>query len=188
MQPAEKREPVARGDGEGTGQMTATTLDMLKVRTGTMIHRPAHEVFEAIVDPTQLTQYFVGRADTRLDAGGVARWSRADGSDERGVSVEAIEPARRVAFRWGEGPGYGSLTDIRLTPETDGSTLVTLSDGPWPNDAEGLIQYTATTQGWLATLLCMKAYLEHGVDLRPGQDLAWQRVRAWAARERGEVA
>ena len=51
----------------------------LKFRVAARIARPVHEVFEAVVDPDQLSSYFAtGGAKGRLEAGATVSWTFHD--------------------------------------------------------------------------------------------------------------
>ena len=51
----------------------------LKFRVAARIAKPVHEVFEAVVDPQQLSEYFTtGGAKGRLETGATVTWDFHD--------------------------------------------------------------------------------------------------------------
>jgi len=57
---------------------------------------------------------------------------------------------------------------ITLQPLPRGATVVHVKESGWPADAEGIANCVQQTQGWMHMLCCLKAYLEHGINLRKG--------------------
>ena len=72
-------------------------MDM--VEREVMIPAPAGEVWPALTHSDEISAWFgaVAEIDARPGGRGVFRWP--DGTERR-VVVEAVEPARRLAFRW----------------------------------------------------------------------------------------
>ena len=48
----------------------------------------------------------------------------------------------------------------------DGSTLLSISEAGWRTDKDGLRGSHDNCGGWTHIAMCMKAWLEHGIDLR----------------------
>ena len=57
---------------------------------------------------------------------------------------------------------------ITLEPAPRGATVVHINESGWPPDAEGIANCVRQTQGWMHMLCCLKAWLEHGINLRKG--------------------
>ena len=43
-----------------------------------------------------------------------------------------------------------------------------VTEGRWPTDEAGIERLSGQVFGWAHFLLCLKAYLEHGINLRTG--------------------
>jgi uncharacterized protein YndB with AHSA1/START domain len=81
------------------------------------------------------------------------------------VSVQAIEPNRRIVIEW---PGYSGLTTVEwlFTPHTDDTTFVSITETGFTGDGDALVQQvTGSTQGFSLVLAGLKALLEHHVRL-----------------------
>ena len=50
----------------------------------------------------------------------------------------------------------------------DGSSLGGVSEGGWRNDESGTRSSYRNCGGWMHMACCMKAYLDHGINLRKG--------------------
>ena len=100
-----------------------------------MIHvaRPVNEVFEAVVDPKQLSSYFTtGGASGRLETGATVTWDFADFPGAFPVEVAEVVPNEKIVLRWeahdgeildGEADvhtGYQTEVTMRFTPVDGG--------------------------------------------------------------------
>ena len=138
------------------------------------IARPCAEVYEAIADPEQLSRSFTtGGARGRLEAGAEVTWDFADFPGAFPVVVVEAEPPRRLVVRWdGEataGDTGTTTTTFELEPVDGGArTLVTITEGAWRPPAEGARSAFGNCQGWTGMLAALKAWLEHGINLREG--------------------
>jgi uncharacterized protein YndB with AHSA1/START domain len=138
------------------------------------IARPIEEVFEAVVDPDQLSRYFTtGGAQGRLETGATVQWDFADFPGAFPVDVETVEPNRLIVLRWagaddGRGTDYQTTVTMSFEPLEDGRTLVTIAEEGWRPTEQGQQAAFGNCEGWAGVLCCMKAWLEHGIMLRDG--------------------
>src|SRR4051812_33394736 len=76
-------------------------LMTLSFKVSGRIARPVHEVFEAVVDPEQLSHFFTTNgASGRLVAGSTVMWDFADFPGAFPVHVTEVELDRRIVLRW----------------------------------------------------------------------------------------
>ena len=157
----------------------------LKFRVAARIAKPVHEVFEAVADPQQLSQYFTtGGAQGRLETGATVTWDFHDYPGAFPVHVVEVVPDQRIVLRWaaseGEPPnlpevdskerGTGYQTKVTMTFQglDDGRTLVEIAEEGW-RETEGALKASyGNCQGWSQMLCALKAWLEHGINLREG--------------------
>jgi uncharacterized protein YndB with AHSA1/START domain len=154
----------------------------LKFQVSARISRPVAQVYEAIADPDQLSRYFTtGGAKGRLEAGATVWWDFHDFPGAFPVEVVEAEPERRIVLRWAanEGPpdadgavaagaGYSTTVTIELEPIEPGRTLVSIAEEGWRETEAGLKASYSNCQGWSQMLCALKAWLEHGINLRDG--------------------
>jgi uncharacterized protein YndB with AHSA1/START domain len=146
----------------------------LKFSVSGRIARPVAEVFEAVVDPAQLSRYFTtGGARGRLETGATVHWDYHDFPGAFPVEVVEVEKDRRIVLRWEAEAGTaatGTSTSVTMTfePTGDGRTLVTIAEQGWRDTEAGLKASYGNCQGWMQMLCALKAYLEHGINLREG--------------------
>lgn len=138
------------------------------------IARPCAEVYEAVADPAQLSRYFTtGGARGRLEAGTEVSWDFHDFPGAFPVTVrEAVAP-RRIVIQWGSNDAVRdaglTTTVFEFEPVDQGErTLVTITESAWKPTAEGAKSAFGNCQGWTGMLAAMKAWLEHGINLREG--------------------
>jgi len=146
----------------------------LKFKVSAHISRPVQEVFEAIADPAKLSGYFTtGGAKGRLETGATVTWDFHDFPGAFPVKVIEVEPNRRIVLRWGANdPGvsqeYDTTVTITFEALEDGRTLVSISEEGWRETPDGLTASYGNCQGWSQMLCALKAYVEHGINLREG--------------------
>ena len=135
------------------------------MKTGMLIRRPAAEVFEAFVNPEITTQFWFTRSSGRLETGKQVEWTWEMYAVSAAVTVQAIEPNRRIVIEW---PGYSGLTSVEwlFTPHTDDTTFVAITETGFSGDGDSLVQQVAaSTQGFTLVLAGLKALLEHNIGL-----------------------
>ena len=82
------------------------------------------------------------------------------------MKVLEAEPAKKLKFIWA---GFGMESTVEATFEAkDNGTRVAVREGEWESDAAGIKRYGGQMQGWVNMLLCLKAFLIFGIDLRRG--------------------
>lgn len=136
------------------------------------IAKPVGEVFEAVVDPKQLSGYFTtGGAQGRLESGSTVTWDFADFPGAFPVTVERVTKDKEIVLHWAAADEDGSYnTTVTMTFEAleDGRTLVRISEDGWHETAAALKSALGNCEGWTGMLCAMKAYTEHGINLREG--------------------
>ncbi|HZE67732.1 MAG TPA: SRPBCC family protein [Sporichthyaceae bacterium] len=136
------------------------------------ISRPVATVFEAVVDPDQLSGYFTtGGAKGRLEKGSTVSWDFHDFPGAFPVEVVDLVPNARIVLRWAAqaaAPGGQTEVTIEFEPVGDDRTLVTISEEGWEPSTEGLAASYGNCMGWSQMLSAMKAYVEYGINLREG--------------------
>jgi uncharacterized protein YndB with AHSA1/START domain len=139
----------------------------LEISTTLQILKPSSEVFEAIVDPEKMSNYFISKSTGRLEEGKSIYWQFPEFDIEFPVRVGKIELNRYISFYW-DSDGLELLVEIKLEPGTSNSTVVTVTEKSRKNDDAGIKWLKGNTAGWANFLACLKAYLEYGINLRKG--------------------
>ncbi|MGE0798800.1 MAG: SRPBCC domain-containing protein [Lautropia sp.] len=140
------------------------------------IARPIGDVFEAVVDPGQLSAFFTtGGARGRLEPGATVSWDFHDFPGAFPVEVVEVVRNERIVLRWdsaepasGNGPPSRTTVTILFAALEDGRTRVTIEESGWSPTPEGFKASYGNCEGWTGMLCAMKAWLEHGIRLRDG--------------------
>ena len=156
----------------------------LKFRVAARIAKPVHEVFEAVADPGQLSEYFTtGGAKGRLETGATVSWDFHDYPGAFPVEVVEVVPDEKIILKWaageGEAPnveggemsdaGYQTTVTMTFKPIDEGSrTLVEIKEEGWRENQKALEASYGNCQGWSQMLCALKVWLEHGFNLRAG--------------------
>src|SRR5690554_4559352 len=118
----------------------------LKFRVAARIARPVETVFEAVVDPDQLSSYFTtGGAQGRLETGATVTWDFHDFPGAFPVHVIEVVPDERIVLQWkaseGEPPNieggemqaldYNTTITMTFKSLEDGRTLIEIAEEGW---------------------------------------------------------
>ena len=128
------------------------------------IQKTPQDVFEAIVNPEKMTNYFISESTGRLETGHEVVWKFPEFPIEFLVKEVKADAGRSVSFVWDE----ETVVDIKLEARPDNSTVVRVTEDGKEYSEENLKWVIQNTEGWANFLACMKAYLEYGVQLRKG--------------------
>jgi len=139
----------------------------LEIKTALQVSKPADQVFEAIIDPEKMSNYFISSGSGRLEEGRQIMWRFPEFDMEFPIRVGKTERNKYISFYW-EMDGIELLVEITLAKKPENSTLVTITEKSRKNDEDGRKWLMGNTEGWANFLACLKAYLEYGINLRKG--------------------
>src|SRR4051794_16728266 len=140
------------------------------------IAKPVAEVFEAIVNPAQLSRYFTtGGAKGRLEAGATVTWDFHDFPGAFPVQVIEVEQDSKIVLHWDAADGtpeqggpYQTTVTMTFQALEDGRTRVSISETGWRDTVAGQKASYGNCEGWTGMLCALKVYLEHNINLREG--------------------
>ena len=140
---------------------------VLEIKTALQIQKPANDVFEAIVDPKKMSNYFISQSTGRMEAGKEIFWKFPEFDEQFPIRVDKIKIDKYISFYW-DTDGKELLVEMNLTNVNNISTLVTITEKSMTNDEAGIKWLKGNTEGWANFLACLKAYVEYGINLRKG--------------------
>lgn len=138
-----------------------------QINTALQIQKPVQEVYDAIVDPSKMSVYFISKSTGPMEEGKTVWWEFPEFDGSSPVRIGKIKPNELITFSWGIGEKELDV-EINLIPQNDESTLVRITEGEMENDEAGINWLKGNTEGWANFLACLKAYLEYGINLRKG--------------------
>lgn len=143
------------------------TIDKLEIKVALQISKPIEVVFEAIVNPEKMTNYFISKSSGVMEEGKELIWNFPEFNMDYPIRVGKIEKNKYVSYYW-EVDKEELFVEILLESQKNGSTLVTVSEKEMPHNEKGLKWLSANSFGWSNFLACLKAYLEYNINLRKG--------------------
>ena len=142
--------------------------ETLEIKTGIVILKPVHEVFEAIVDPVKMSVYFISKSTGRMEEGKKLIWKFPEMDMEFPVRVAKIEKDKYISYYWDDRDGKELFVGMTLSSKENNSTYVVITEKSRANDEAGISWLKGNTEGWANFLACLKAYLEYAINLRKG--------------------
>lgn len=141
--------------------------NVLEVKVQLGILKPVHQVFEALVDPVEMSRYFISSGSDRMDNNKNITWRWDDVGVKLPVKVQQVVQDKSISFLW-PASGVEALVEIELVATDDTKTIVKITESSWPADTDGIARCLGQTHGWTHMLCCLKAYLEYDINLRTG--------------------
>jgi len=141
--------------------------ELLNAKASIEILKPLEEVFEAIVNPDIMSNYFLQSSTGRLEEGVTVEWKFPEFDDIFPVTGKVIKAYDYISFDWSGGI-EGMIVEIFLESYQDVFTVVRIKESFMKMDEEGLKQAIGQTEGWANFLACLKANVEYGINLRKG--------------------
>ncbi len=138
----------------------------LEIRVAIQIQKNRHEVFEAIVDPEKMSGYFISKSSGRMEEGKQLLWNFPEFDIDVPLRVGKVQTDTYVSYYWNHNDKeLFCEMSLKDTPDKQG-TVVSITEKEMDMDDEGITWLMGNTEGWANFLACLKAYLEHGVNLR----------------------
>ena len=140
---------------------------LLEIKTTLQIQKPNHEVFEAIVNPEKMTNYFISKSSGRMESGKQLIWQFPEFENDFPIRVDKIEIDKYISYYWLI-DDLELLVEINLLSVDSNSTIITITEKSRIIDEAGINWLKGNTEGWANFSACLKAYLEYGINLRKG--------------------
>ncbi|NOU75995.1 hypothetical protein GC098_32395 [Paenibacillus sp. LMG 31458] len=128
------------------------------------IVKPVNEVFEALIDPVKMSNYWFSSGSGRLEQGKTITWRYDEYDAQLDIKVLEIEVNKKIVFQWGA-TDEGNVVTITLKEFDHSSTVIEVNEeGFNENDGDLISQLIDNKEGWVYMLTCFKGYLEFGVN------------------------
>jgi len=146
--------------------MTDTFQPPPVVKTQMLIRKPVAEVFEAFVDPAITSRFWFSKSSGRLETGKRVRWDWEMYGVSTSVEVKAIEDHKRILIEW-NGPEKPNSVEWTFDPKGVDRTFVTVKNWGFHGEADAVLAEALDSMGGFSLVLAaLKAFLEHGIDLK----------------------
>lgn len=133
-----------------------------------LIRRPVAEVFNAFIEPSMLTRFWLASASGSLELGKSVHWEFMVPGAEVDTRLVALERDRLLEIQWSDG------TFVRWTFEPLGEgTRVAIEHWGFDGSQEDVIENALeATQGFTIVLCDLKTTLEHNQSMSLVRDKA----------------
>lgn len=131
------------------------------------ILRPIQEVYDAIISPEKMKNYFIETSSGPLKAYETVFWKFPEFDDVFPVTGIIFKPNEFISFDWSGGED-NMIVEIYLEKFGEDFTIVKVIEHEFEADLEGIEIAMRQTGGWANFLASMKASLEYGINLRTG--------------------
>ena len=111
--------------------------DKLEIKVALQISKPIDIVFEAIINPDKMTNYFISKSTGIMEEGKELIWNFPEFDMDYAVRVGKIEVNKYISYYWNT-EVKELFVEIMLESQANGSTLVSISETGMPNNEEGL--------------------------------------------------
>lgn len=140
-------------------------MENITVKVELSIGKPVREVFQSVLKPVP---YFLKKASGPMKEGAEVTWEFEELPKGFPVQVRRVVPDSLIRFEWPEEGGRTTSVEFTFKPFSADITTVYISESGWPDTKEGREASYRNCQGWMHMACSLKAYLEHGINLRKG--------------------
>ncbi|GGH86626.1 uncharacterized protein YndB with AHSA1/START domain [Pullulanibacillus pueri] len=135
-----------------------------QVSTKMKILKPASDVFEAIVNPEKIGNFWFSRSSEGWEQGKIITLSYDEYNAQGDIKVLKVVENKEIVFSWGE-DGQETVVNIKLIELDHSTTIIEVNEsGLKEDDPEIVNKMMGQKEGWVYTLTCLKGYLENGVN------------------------
>lgn len=142
-------------------------MKKLSAKASIQIQRPVHEVFQAIITPEGMSQFFIESSSGPLETNKSVTWKFPEFDDQFTVIGKEIRPNEYISFDWSNNEP-NMLVELFLIPQSDNSTVIKIIEHEMDKTDDGIVWMMRQTEGWANFLACLKASLEYDINLRKG--------------------
>lgn len=149
-------------------------LEQLSFTVSGFISKAVSQVYEAVADPAQLSNYFTtGGAQGWLEAGTTVTWDFHDFPGAFPVKVLEAEFPNKIVLQWGAehttaDDALNTVTFEFTSVDDSTRTRVDITESAWQTNSAGAQAAFGNCMGWTGMMAAMKAWLEYGINLREG--------------------
>lgn len=149
-----------------------TTQQAPVAKAQMLIRKPVADVFEALVNPEITQRFWFTKSSGRVIAGKKLRWDWEMYGVGTNVDVKEVEENKRILIEW-NGPENPSLVEWTFESQAADRTFVVVKNFGFDGDADKIVNEALdSTGGFTFLLAALKAFLEHGIELKVVEDHA----------------
>ena len=136
-----------------------------RIITKFIIRKQVHDVFEAIVDPVKIGNFWFSSSSERWGKGKMVTLRYEEYDAEGVINILEYEEDMKIVFLWGSEHGDETIVTIKLEEMEDKSTVIEINEAGLKEDDPDIVhKMVGQKEGWVYMLACLKSYLENGVN------------------------
>ncbi len=143
------------------------TPKILEIEAAMQLQKSPQEVFKAIANPVQMSNYFISESSGRMESGAELIWKFPEFEGEVPIRMGEVRQDEYISYFWKNGTRE-LFVEMTIRQISTNSCVLTITEKNMPNDVLGIKWLQEHTFGWANFLDCLKAYLEFGINLRKG--------------------
>lgn len=143
-------------------------LKCLEIYASITILYPIETVFEAIVNPEKMCNYFIATSTGPLEEGKTVIWKFPELDKEFPIKIGKVKKPFYISYYWSDESNDETFVEIKLEEKEQSKTTVRITEKSRNNDEAGIVWFGRNTEGWANFLSCLKAWVEYGINLRKG--------------------
>src|SRR5215207_3804269 len=110
-------------------------METLEIKAALQVLKPIAEVFDTIVDPDKMKNYFISYGSGHMTEGAKLTWKFPEMDLEFPVTVGKIEKNKYISFSWdGAMDGEQTLIEINLQAVEAEISFITITEKSKPNN------------------------------------------------------
>jgi uncharacterized protein YndB with AHSA1/START domain len=136
----------------------------MQVVSKLQINKSVSEVFEAIVNPEKMGNYWFSSGTSRVEQGKTIIWRYDEYGAEGAIQVQQVELNERIVFTWGA-EGAETLVTITFKETDTNTTIIEITESGFNKEDPNVIDIMLDQKGgWVYMLTCLKGYLENNIS------------------------
>jgi uncharacterized protein YndB with AHSA1/START domain len=136
----------------------------IQLNTKLKIGKPVNEVFEAVVDPAKMSNYWFSSGSGRWEQGKTITLRYEEYDAQVDIKVMEVQVDKKIVYQWGA-TGEENVVTITLKALDNKSTIIEVNEKGWnENDDELTNKLLGNKEGWVYMLTCLKGYMENGIN------------------------
>ncbi|KOP82684.1 SRPBCC family protein [Cytobacillus solani] len=136
-----------------------------QITTKFKINKSAKEVFEAIVDPVEIGNFWFSSSSERWEQGRMITLKYDEYGAEGIIHVLEVDPNKNIVFTWGAEHDEETVVTITLNELDKMSTTIEVCESGFKKEDPELVnKMVGQKGGWVYMLSCLKSYLENDVN------------------------
>lgn len=141
-------------------------MNTLEIKAGIQVAKPINEVYDAIINPDKMKNYFISKSSGVIEEYKTIQWGFPEMDMLFDIRVGKLQLNKYISYYWKDLDGTETFVEFFLESKEPSLTYVKVTEKERTNDDEGINWLKRNTEGWANFLACLKAWMEYNINLR----------------------